>query len=61
MILVWICGEETESDEYRQLAGMGVPGLSLGSCVEGLGEWSFITTDELKDRAVFYRIFYRMD
>lgn len=56
-IVVWICGDETESDDYRQLAAMGVPGLSIGSCVEGLEEWSFITTDEIEDRNEFVRFF----
>ncbi len=56
-LVVWVCGDETESDEYRQLAAMGVPGLSIGSCVEGLEEWSFITTDELEDRNEFIRFF----
>ena len=56
-LVVWVCGDETESDEYRQLAAMGVPGLSIGSCVEGLEEWSFITTDELEDRNEFIHFF----
>jgi len=56
-LVVWVCGDETESDEYRQLAAMGVPGLSIGSCVEGLDAWSFITTDEVEDRNEFIRFF----
>ncbi len=56
-IVVWVCGDETEADEYEQLAAMGVPGLSIGSCVEGLDEWSFITTVELEDRKAFIRLF----
>jgi hypothetical protein len=56
-VVVWICGDETESDEYRQLAAIGVPGLSIGSCVDGLDDWSFITTEELEDRNEFIRFF----
>lgn len=56
-IVVWVCGNETQTDEYEQLAALGVPGLSIGSCVEGLDDWSFVTTDELEDRKEFIRLF----
>jgi hypothetical protein len=56
-IVWWICVDETESDEYLKLVAMGVPGLSLGSCVDCLDDWSFISTDELEDRSEFIRLF----
>lgn len=31
--------------------------LSQGSCVEGLHEWPFITTEELEDRKDDIRLF----
>lgn len=55
-VVVWVCGDETQADEYEQLAAMGVPGLSVGSCVEGLVDWLFITTEELSDRREFIRL-----
>lgn len=56
-IVVWVCGDETQADEYEQLAALGVLGLSIGSCVEGLDDWSFVTTEELEDRKEFVRLF----
>lgn len=56
-IAVWVRGDETQADEYEQLAALGVPGLAIGSCVEGLEDWSFITTEELEDRKEFIRLF----
>lgn len=56
-IVVWVCGDETRADEYEQLAALGVPGLSIGSCVEGLEDWSFVTTEDLDDRKEFIRLF----
>lgn len=37
-LVIWVCGDETRADEYEQLSDMGVPGLSIGSCVEDLDE-----------------------
>ena len=47
----------TEADEYTQLAAIGVPGVSIGSCVYGLDGWSYIEAAELEDRAAFIRRF----
>src|SRR4051794_25157644 len=46
-IVVWVCGNRTREDEYEQLEAMSVPGISLGSCVEGLDEWSYLEDDEI--------------
>jgi hypothetical protein len=56
-LVVWVCGDETRADEYELLAAMGIPGLSIGSCVEDLEDWSFITTEEAQDRREFIRMF----
>ncbi len=54
-LVLWVCGDETEADEYEQLAAIGVAGLSIGSCVYGLDGWSYIDAAELEDRATFIR------
>jgi hypothetical protein len=36
---VW--GNETQADEYQRLRDVSVPGISLGSCVDGLDEWTY--------------------
>ena len=56
-LVVWVCGDETEADEYHQLAAIGVPGLSIGSCVEGLESWGFIESADVEDWDVFTRLF----
>jgi hypothetical protein len=56
-LIVWVCGNETQADEYEQLAVIGVPGLSIGSCVEGLEAWGQIPMSELQDPDAFVRQF----
>ncbi len=56
-VVVWVCGDETQSDELEQLAAIGSLGLSIGSCVEGLDGWSFLESDQLEDREEFMRQF----
>lgn len=56
-LVVWMSGDETGSDEYEQLAGTGLPGVSIGSIIEGLDDWGFINPDEHKDKADFIREF----
>lgn len=56
-LVVWVCGDETEADEFDQLEAIGSPGLSIGSCVNGLDNWSYIETEELADRYDFIRLF----
>ena len=48
-LMVWVCGDETQADEYEQLKEIGAPGLSIGSCVDGLDDWDYIET-EVVDR-----------
>jgi hypothetical protein len=56
-LVVWVCGDDTESDEFDQLAAIGAPGISIGSCVEGLEDWSFIESDVADDDLTFIRVF----
>lgn len=59
-IVVWVCGDETEAeaeaDEYRQLAAIGAPGLSIGSCVDGLDGWGFLEFEQLQEHDDFLRL-----
>jgi hypothetical protein len=43
--------------EFDQLEAIGSPGLPIGSCGNGLDNWSFIETEELADRYGFVRLF----
>ena len=40
--VVWVCGDETQADEFDQLRRFGAAGVSIGSCVDDLVEWTFI-------------------
>lgn len=48
-LVVWVCGDETLADEYEQLEKIGAPGISIGSCVDGLDAWDFIDSDLVED------------
>ena len=52
-LVVWVCGDETRADEYEQLAAVGAPGISIGSCVSGLEHWRNVEADQLVDRDRF--------
>lgn len=45
-LVAWVCGDETEADEYEQLADIDAPGLSIGSCVDGLDDWGYVQPDD---------------
>ena len=57
VFVVWVCGDETESDEFIELQAIGAPGLSLGSCVDGMEGWGFLDSDEFDDRRWFTQRF----
>lgn len=40
--VVWVCGDETQADEFEQLRRLGTAGVSIGSCVDDLTDWTFI-------------------
>ncbi len=56
-LVVWVGGDETIADESEQLAAIGAPGLSIGTCVDGPADWSYLEPDELDDRDRFTRQF----
>jgi len=56
-LVVWVCGDETQADEFEQLAEIGAPGISIGSCVYGLDEWAFLDSIEVRARNTFIRRF----
>jgi len=46
-LVIWICGDETESDEQALLAEIKSPGISIGSCAAELPGWTDLDPDEL--------------